>query len=172
MHLFVRFIGVPWAIIGVSALLLRAIIGLSKHAANAIESGLSTWQWIALVAFALFMLVAEGYRGFQKKFSPRTAARVKYLRDHPTLLRIALAPLFSMGFFHANRKTKLTAYILTTGIICLVVAVTFFCPDPWRGIIDFGVVLGLTWGLISFWIFTIQALTNKDFSQSPEMPST
>ena len=76
MHLFVRFIGVPWAIIGVSVLLLRAIIGLSKHAANAIESGLSTWQWIALVAFALFMLVAEGYRGFQKKFSPRTAARV------------------------------------------------------------------------------------------------
>ena len=106
MHLFVRFIGVPWAIIGVSVLLLRAIIGLSKHAANAIEGGLSAWQWTALVAFALFMLVAEGYRGFQKKFSPRTAARVKYLRDHPTLLRIVLAPLFSMGFFHANRKTK------------------------------------------------------------------
>ena len=130
MHLFVRFIGVPWAIIGVSVLLLRAIIGLSKHAANAIEGGLSAWQWTALVAFALFMLVAEGYRGFQKKFSPRTAARVKYLRDHPTLLRIVLAPLFSMGFFHANRKTKLTAYILTIGIICLVVAVTFLCPDP------------------------------------------
>ena len=126
MHLFVRFIGVPWAIIGVSVLLLRAIIGLSKHAANAIEGGLSAWQWTALVAFALFMLVAEGYRGFQKKFSPRTAARVKYLRDHPTLLRIVLAPLFSMGFFHANRKTKLTAYILTIGIICLVVAVTLF----------------------------------------------
>ena len=170
MHLFARFIGVPWAIIGVSALLLRAIMGLSKHAANAIESGLSTWQWIALVAFALFMLVAEGYRGFQKKFSPRTAARVKHLRDHPTLLRIVLAPLFSMGFFHANRKTKTIAYCLTFGIICLVLLV-HQCDQPWRGIIDFGVVLGLTWGLISFWIFTIQALTNKDFSQSPEMPS-
>ncbi|MDG1357219.1 MAG: hypothetical protein P8P36_03400 [Akkermansiaceae bacterium] len=172
MHLLARFIGVPWAIIGVSALLLRAIIGLSKHAKNAIESGLTTWQWSVLVLFALFMVVAEGYRGFQKKFSPRTAARVKYLRDHPTLLRIILAPIFSMGFFHANRKTKLTAYILTTGIICLVVAITFFCPDPWRGIIDFGVVLGLTWGLISFWIFAIQALTKTSFSQSPETPNS
>jgi len=159
-------------VVGVSALLLRAIIGLSPRAREAIESGLSTWQWIALVGFALFMLVAEGYRGFQKKFSPRTAARVKYLRDHPTLLRVLLAPIFSMGFFHANRKTKLTAYILTTGIIILVVTVTFFCPDPWRGIIDFGVVLGLSWGLVSFWIFTIKALTNNNYAHSPETPDT
>ena len=170
MHMLARFIGVPWAIIGVSALLLRAIIGLSRHAVNAIEAGLTIWQWTALTLFAVFMVVAEGYRGFQKKFSPRTAARIKHLRDNPSWMRIILAPFFSMGFFHANRKTKLTAYILTTGIICLVIAVTFFCPDPWRGIIDFGVVLGLTWGLISFWIFTIQALTNKNFSRSPETP--
>jgi len=172
MRLIGRFLGVPWAVVGVSALLLRAIIGLSPRAREAIESGLSTWQWIALVGFALFMLVAEGYRGFQKKFSPRTAARVKYLRDHPTLLRVLLAPIFSMGFFHANRKTKLTAYILTTGIIILVVTVTFFCPDPWRGIIDFGVVLGLSWGLVSFWIFTIKALTNNNYAHSPETPDT
>ena len=172
MRLIGRFLGVPWAVVGVSALLLRAVIGLSPRAREAIESGLSIWQWIALVGFALFMLLAEGYRGFQKKFSPRTAARVKYLRDHPTLLRVLLAPIFSMGFFHANRKTKLTAYILTTGIIILVVTVTFFCPDPWRGIIDFGVVLGLSWGLVSFWIFTIKALTNNNYAHSPETPDT
>lgn len=170
MRFFGLFVGVPWAVAGVSALLLRAIIGLSPHAANAIEGGLSLWQWIVLVGFAVFMLVAEGYRGFQKKFSPRTAARIKYLRDNPTPLRIVLAPVFSMGFFHANRKTRLTAYILTMGIIVLVVTVTFFCPDPWRGIIDFGVVLGLCWGLLSFWIFTIKALTDKNFSHSPETP--
>ena len=170
MQFIGRFLGVPWAVAGVSALLLRAITGLSPRAREAIESGLSTWQWVALVGFALFMLVAEGYRGFQKKFSPRTAARVKYLRDHPTLLRVLLAPIFSMGFFHANRKTKLTAYILTTGIIILVVTVTYFCPDPWRGIIDFGVVLGLSWGLVSFWIFTIKALTNNNYTHSPETP--
>ena len=164
-----RIIGVVWGVAGVSALLLRAIIGLAPRALEAIEGGLSTWQWTFLIGFALFMLVAEGYRGFQKKFSPRTAARVKYLRDHATPLRVLLAPVFCMGFFHANRKTRLTAIILTLGIITLVLAVTYLCPDPWRGIIDFGVVLGLSWGLISFWIFTIQALTKENFSHSPQI---
>lgn len=165
-----RFIGVLWGVAGVSALLLRAIIGLAPRAREAIESGLSNWQWIVLIGFAIFMLVAEGYRGFQKKFSPRTAARVKYLRDHPTPLRVLLAPVFCMGFFDANRKTRLTITILTLGILILVLAIAWFCPDPWRGIIDFGVVLGLSWGLISFWIFTLKALTDKDYPHSPAMP--
>lgn len=165
-----RVLGVIWGVVGVSALLLRAIIGLSPRAWNAIESGLSAWQWIVLVTWTLFMLITEGYRGFQKKFSPRTAARVKYLRDHPSLVRVLLAPIFCMGFFHANKKTRIIAYSLTLGIVMLVLAVTFLCPDPWRGIIDCGVVLGLTWGLISFWIYTYKALTQRGFPHSPETP--
>lgn len=172
MRFLGRLLGMSWAVIGVSALLLRAIINLSAYAADAIKTGLTPLQWIVLVSFAIFMVVAEGYRGFQKKFSPRTAARVKYLGDHPTLLRVLLAPIFAMGFFHANRKTKLTVYILTTGIICMVIIVTFLCPDPWRGIIDFGVVLGLVWGLVSFWLFTIKALTDKDYPHSPQTPNS
>lgn len=172
MQFVVRFVGVSWALIGVSALLLRAITSLSRHAVNAIESGLSTGQWAILIIFAIFMIIAEGYRGFQKKFSPRTAARIRYLRDNPTVLRVLLAPVFSMGFFHANRKTKLTAYILTSGIICLVLIVTYLFQDPWRGIVDFGVVLGLLWGLVSFWIFTYKALTRTDFPHSPQTPGT
>ena len=75
-----------------------------------------------------------------------------------------------MGFFHANKKTRIIAYSLTLGIVMLVLAVTFLCPDPWRGIIDCGVVLGLTWGLISFWIYTYKALTQRGFPHSPETP--
>jgi hypothetical protein len=164
-----RIIGALWGLLGVTALIGSAIYRLTPRAVEALEMGLTLWQWIALVGFALFMLIAEGYRGFQKKFSPRTAARVKFLRDHPTPLRVMLAPFFCMGYFHANRKTQLTAIILTLGIILLVVLV-HYCPQPWRGIIDFGVVLGLTWGIISFWIFTYQALTNKDYPHSPETP--
>lgn len=165
-----RYIGVLWGVAGVSSILLRAIVGLAPHAQKSIEAGLTNFQWLALIAFALFMMVAEGYRGFQKKFSPRTAARVRYLRDNPKPLHIILAPFFCMGYFHANRKTRLTAIILTLGVLVLVLLVSSFCVEPWRGIIDFGVVLGLSWGLISFWIFTAKALLNKEFPHSPETP--
>jgi len=164
-----RNIGVIWAILGVSALLVRAILPLSARALEALEMELSTMQWIILIVFALFMMMAEGYRGFQKKFSPRTAARIRYLRQNPTGLRVALAPFFAMGFFDANRKTRLTAWILTLGIIALVILVSL-CPQPWRGIIDFGVVLGLSWGLVSFWIYTGKALTSEEYDHSPQMP--
>lgn len=164
-----RIIGVIWAIIGVSALLVRAIMPLSSRALESLRMELSAFQWTVLIGFALFMMLAEGYRGFQKKFSPRTAARIRFLNENPTGLRVALAPFFAMGFFDANRKTRLTAWILSVGIICLVLLVSL-CSQPWRGIIDCGVVLGLSWGLISFWIFTFNALTNKDYPHSPQMP--
>ena len=162
-----RVIGPIWGVIGVCALLGYAIFRLFPLAMDAINGGLSKWQWIILVAWTIFMLVAEGYRGFQKKFSPRTAARVRYLRDQPDPLRTVLAPFFCMGYFHANKKTQITAICLTLGIILLVVLVSF-CNQPWRGIIDFGVVLGLVYGLISFLLFTFQALTNPNYPHSPE----
>jgi len=162
-------LGVVWAIMGVSALLLNAIVRLAGRGWEALQMDLSAVQWVVLVVFALFMMVAEGYRGFQKKFSPRTAARVRYIRENPTGLRVLLAPFFAMGFFDANRKTFLVAWILTIMIIVLIIAVSFLA-QPWRGIVDVGVVLGLSWGLISFWIFCVKALTKVEFSHSPEMP--
>ena len=156
-----RILGVTWGIIGISALLLNAIYRLSRRTCEALEMDLGIIHWVVLVLFALFMMHSEGYKGFQKKFSPRTAERIAYLRDHPTWLRVLLAPVFCMGFFHANRKTRLTVTIITTLIILIVVIVSY-CPQPWRGIIDLGVVLGLSWGLISFWIFTARKLAKKD----------
>ena len=164
-----RFIGPTWGVIGICLLIGSAIYRLAPKALEALETGLSTWQWIVLIGFSIFMLIAEGYRGFQKKFSPRTAARIRHLRDNPTFLHILLAPLFCMGFFHAKRKTQLTITILTAAIVILVLLVRL-CPQPWRGIIDAGVVLGLTYGLTSLLIFTAKALTQKEFPHSPEVP--
>jgi hypothetical protein len=42
-------------------------------------------------------------------------------------------------------------------------------PQPWRGIVDAGVVVGLTWGTISLVVFCIQALTAPTFAISPEV---
>ncbi|NNE92728.1 MAG: hypothetical protein HKN23_13860 [Verrucomicrobiales bacterium] len=166
-----RIIAPIWGLAGVLFLLGYAIFRLTPRAKTAlVDYDLSVLQWIVLVVWVIFMLIGEGYRGFQKKFSPRTAARVRYLRDNPSPLRTLLAPLFCMGYFHATKKTRIVSICLTLGIILLVVLVSF-APQPWRGIIDLGVVLGLTWGIISLLIFTVQALTKPDFPHSPETPS-
>jgi hypothetical protein len=115
------------------------------------------------------MAYTEGYRGFQKQFSPRTAARVRYLRDRPDGLRSLLAPLFAMGFFHATRRTKIVAFALTFGILILVMLVHRL-EQPWRGIIDASVVLGLSWGVVSLAASMVAALGRPDYTASPEVP--
>lgn len=163
------FIGAAWGLIGVSALLLSAIARLSPKAVAAYDQGLTTLQWGITGAVVLFMVYAEGYRGFQGRFSPRTAARLRYLRDHPDWRRTLLAPLFAMGFFHATRRTRITAFALSFGIVTLVILVHRL-DQPWRGIIDAGVVLGLVWGLLSFWWLAARALRRDGFDASPEVP--
>lgn len=164
-----NFLAALWGAFGVSALLVTAIIRLYPYAHEAIAGGLTTLQWIILVIFAIFMLVAEGYRGFQKKFSPRTAARVHYLYKNTTPLRFILAPIFCMGYFHATKKTRIIATCLTLGIIMLIVLVKL-SPAPWRGIIDVGVILGLSYGLLSFFYFLFKVFTNENHGHSPETP--
>ena len=80
-----------------------------------------------------------------------------------------LAPFFCMGYFYASKKTKIVAYALTFGIIILIVLVKFL-EQPWRGIVDFGVVLGLSYGLISFLICAAKSLFAPSFSEAPEVP--
>lgn len=167
--MLMRWIAPFWGLTGVFFLIGFAVYRLTPRALEAIGMGLSTWQWMVLAVWTLFMGVAEGYRGFQKRFSPRTAARARYLRDQPSPLRAVFAPLFCMGYFHARRRVQISSIGLTVGIIILIVAVSF-CSQPWRGIIDFGVVVGLTWGMLSLASFAWKAFTASDFKYSPETP--
>ena len=166
-----RYLAPIWGLAGVLLLLGFAIYRLAPRAMEAMQSGLSVFQWLVLAGFAVFMAYSEGYRGFQKKFSPRTAARTRYLSQHPTLLQTVLAPFFCMGYFHAKPKTRITAIVLTAAIVILVLLVSL-CPQPWRGIVDLGVVLGLAWGVISLLAFTWQAFTSESFAHSPETPDS
>ena len=58
---------------------------------------LGTFHWFVMIAWILINAYAEGYRGFHKRYSPRTVARAFYLVDNPTPLRVIFAPLFCMG---------------------------------------------------------------------------
>jgi len=163
--------GAIWGLTGVFLLLGSAVYRLSVIAQAAFSYDLGWQHWITLLSCVFFMAYAEGYRAFQQRFSPRVAARAKYLRNHPNVLHALFAPLFCMGFFHATRRRKITSVSVTAGIIVLIVLVRLL-PQPWRGIIDLSVVVGLAWGIVSLGIYSVQAFSSGDFDYPPDVPDS
>jgi hypothetical protein len=162
-------LGALWGLSGVLLLLGSAVVRLLPVAWTAFSVPFRWHHWTALVANILFMAYAEGYRAFQKGFSPRVAARARYLMANPRAPHVVFAPLFCMGFFHATRRRQITSLSVTAGVILLVVLVRWL-PQPWRGIIDAGVVVGLAWGLIALMVFGVRAFRGGAFGYSPEVP--
>ena len=161
--------GAAWGVGGIVLLLTSAIYRLGRMAFDAFEYAFDWRHWALLIGFFLFMTISEGYQGFQKGFSPRVAARARYLANHPNPVHAIFAPFFCMGFFYATRKRKLTSFIITSGIISLVIIVSYV-PQPWRGIIDFGVAAGLIWGLVALVLFTVSAFTSESFTYPTDVP--
>jgi hypothetical protein len=158
-----------WGVAGVSLLLGWAIARLSPVAWRAMTAPLSPGHWAALAAVVLAMAFFEGYRGFQRGFSPRVAARARHLSLHPTPLRALLAPFFCIGYFGAPRARRIASFAVSAGVLVLVVLVRRL-DQPWRGIIDAGVVVGLAWGLAALWIYTARAFGPRGLDHPPEVP--
>jgi hypothetical protein len=133
-------VGAVWGVVGLSMILGRGLICLYPHVAELSGLEMERFHWISMALWIVFMGYAEGYKGFQLKFSPRAAARALYLKNNPTLVRVLFAPLFCMGFFHATRKRKIVSYSLTATIVGLILFVRGL-SQPWRGIVDSGVLL-------------------------------
>ena len=155
-----RLLGFYWGIAGVIIFLLYAVLRLSQHVLEMTEYNLNFFHWLLLIVFAVWMAWAEGYKGFHLAFSPRVIARARYLRYQSHPLLSLLAPLFCMGYIYATKKRKMVSYILT-GTIIMMVMLLRITPQPWRGIIDVGVVAGLTLGILSLVYFWIQVETGK-----------
>jgi hypothetical protein len=166
---FLRTTAALWGLTGVILLLTSAIYRLAPVAWEALTADLRWDHWIFLLLVLVFMAYAEGYRAFQQGFSPRVAARARYLRSHANLFHGIFAPLFCMAFFHAPRRRRIVSLSVTAGIIILVVLLRRV-PQPWRGIVDAGVVVGLAWGLIALIFFGLQAFTAERFPHLPEVP--
>ena len=73
-----------------------------------------------------------------------------------------------MGFFDSTPKRKQIAYGLTLMVIVLILLVEQL-PQPWRGIVDAGVLLGLGWGLGSFWIVSMRVFLGMSLPVDPEL---
>lgn len=164
----VRLTGSVWGIVGVSLLIGSAMVRVLPHAVDAFKLGLTPMEWILLLIWSGFMLITEGYRGFQKLFSPRVASRAWYLVKLGRPFDLIMAPLFCMGYFRAPRRRIITSWTLTLGII-LIIAVVHFLSQPWRGILDCGVLLGLGYGLVWLFVFVIITIKRRDYVVDPEV---
>jgi len=159
-----------WGVLGVLGLVARAIVRLAPLAIEPIEMGmLSLPLWALYIGWILFNAYAEGYRGFQRSFSPRVVARAVHLGHNPRVLHVALAPLFCMGLFHAKRRRLIAAWSLLIGIVMLIVLIRLI-PQPWRGIVDAGVVVGLVWGELSIIVIAYQALIRGLVPEHDSLP--
>lgn len=135
------------------------------------NSPMTSLHWLALVFSVIYMAYAEGYKGFHLGFAPRVVVRARYLADNPRPLHVLLAPLFCMGYIYATRRRQLLSFALTVMIICFVLIVRSI-PQPWRGIVDAGVVVGLGLGVLSIAYFLIISSNNPArLTISAEVPS-
>ncbi len=161
-------IAAAWSLAGLLLLLGYAIWRLSLYTFESLQMSLNWMHWIVFTGFMLFMAHSEGYKGFQKSFSPRFAARAKYLLQNSTFMQCFLAPLFCMGYFHAPKRRVITSIVLTIAIFVFILLFRYV-PQPWKGLMDAGVVVGLIWGMISTILFCIKAFTNSQYNWDAEI---
>ena len=165
-----RTLGFAWGIVGVLLLLSFAIFRLAPIAFELGDLQLSAVHWASLAFSIVYMAYAEAYKGFHRGFSPRVIQRANYLRENPRWHHVLLAPAFCMGYIYATRRRQILSIGLTLVVMGFVV-VARQLPQPWRGILDAGVVTGLSLGIMSTLYFLLNSLRTPGFiTVSPEVP--
>lgn len=146
MSLVARQLGALWGVTGILALLVWAIVRLLPYALEALQSELSAWQWAVLILWTAWMVITEGYDGFQRRIAPRIAERAQHLYKNGDFIEVLLAPLYCFGYFRAPRRQLVVSYAVLFAIIAAVLIVHQL-NQPLRGIIDCGVIAGLLYGV-------------------------
>lgn len=158
-----------WGVASVSVLLGQAVYRLTPLALEPWAAGMSPPQELLYIGWLVLNMYLEGYRGFQLRFCPRVVARAMHLGQSPTVLRVILALPFCMGLMHATRRRLIGSWTFLVVLICLIVGVRML-PQPWRGIVDGGVVIGLVWGLIALWLIFARQLAGTGPLLEAELP--
>lgn len=159
-----------WGVGGTVLLLGEAIWRLTDTAVDIIRrEGLTPLQWAGFAAWVVFIVYVEGYRAFQKRFSPRVVARAMYLARNPRPLHVALAPLFCMALLYTTRRRLIASWILVVGLVGIILLVRVM-PPAYRAIIDGGVVCALAWGTGVMLVYFVRALAGHAMPVPPDVP--
>ena len=157
-----------WGVFGWLTLLSQAVYRLTALALEAVDHGMSGLEWGLFVFSIVFMSYSEGYKGFHLQVAPRVVARAIYLARSGRLYERLLAPLFCMSLFRATRKRLIISWCLYASIITVVILVRML-EQPWRGIVDAGVVVGLALGTASVLYHYVRAASGRPLASS-EVP--
>ena len=149
-----------YSIGGVIAIFSSAIYRLYPHVKKSMSYEFSTLNWIVLAAYLIVMIVGKGYFALHRGFVPRVVNRSELLVENGNLLDRLFAPLYCMGFFKAPKKRLIISYSMLLLIITFIASASKI-SQPWRGIIDLGVVIGLSLGILSLVILGFKKLISK-----------
>jgi hypothetical protein len=145
-----------WGLFGVLALLSFSVFRLGAIAFTFFDYPANVWHWVALLIWLLFMAYSF-------------AARLHWLVENPKPWLVVLAPVYAMGFIYASYKRMLISYLILLMVIGFVL-IAEMLPAPWRAIMDAGVVLGLSWGVVAIFVATINVLFFSAGKVDPELP--
>jgi hypothetical protein len=158
-----------WGAGGFALLLVKAIVTLTPLALEPVRDGMLLWQWLLYAGSIVGNTYVEGYRAFHLQAAPRVVVRAFHLARNPRKLHVILAPLYCMSLIHATRRRLTIAWCVYLGIVVLVILVRQV-PQPWRGMVDAGVVVALSFGLASLGWHFVRALGGQLPPMSPELP--
>ena len=164
---FAGVLGTVWGVCGVLYILGEAAWRLGHITLEGIAM-MGSLQWVVCIAWVIFNAYAEGYKGFQRAFAPRVAVRAREVWMRPNALRVLLSPLFLMGLVDATRKRMTVSWILVVAIVGVVTVVRRL-DQPWRGIIDAGVVVGLGWGIFAILVYLFRVAAGRARDVDPEL---
>jgi hypothetical protein len=130
--------------------LVEAVYRLGTRALLSISEGLSPGQWVLLCLSIVAFAYGEGYRALHRRFVPHLLERASELSSdaRPPLRTWLLAPGYLLCLVQAAPLERRRAW-LSIVLIAGAVLVVRRLPEPYRGIVDAGVAVALSIGLVS-----------------------
>jgi len=163
-----------WGFTGVLCLFGNAMRKMAPYALQPFTQGMSPTAWFAYATFTGFMVLVKGYLVLHRKFCPLVVKRALLLGSakdcKKRLVHIALAPIFSMGLFHATRKRKIAGWATLSFIVILVTSIKRL-PYPWRQIVNGGVFSALLTGACSIMYYVLGEILGTNISVDPALPT-
>lgn len=159
-----------WGAGGVLLIMLQGASRLIPPAIEPLARGDLLWWQLGLYGLSIcFNGYVKGYRVMHRSFAPRVAARALHLSREPWSLIALVAPLYCMGLLRATRRRLLVSWSVLVGVVGLIVVVRRL-DQPYRGIVDAGVVVGLLWGAIALVLFLLRGARGKQLPVPPDVP--